>query len=223
MHPKLLHFRYKLFKYRHIERHLASQPHVKNMLDIGCGDGENMLRFDFEREGLPLQRFGLEVSHARLQTARKHGLAVLQGTGETLPFPDKSFDFIYIAHVLHHVANFPSVLAELRRCLADGGRIFVVETVTDHPLLRLGRRLRPQWQGDNVEADWSYAQLNTIFTTAGFQVEQTDRYNLIFFLWEMLPLAFYPFEIFTPVFVYLDLFLAKWFKRYSVHCYFVLQ
>ena len=219
MHPKLLYFRHKLFKYRAIEQDVARATAPQRLLDIGCGDGENMLRFD---EAL-LPRVGLEISWSRLKTARQLGLNVMQASGTELPFADQSFGMIYIAHVLHHVADYEQVLGEMARCLTDNGRLFIVETVTDNPLLRLGRKLHPVWQGDVVEANWRYADLVTIFQKAGFAIEQTDRYNVFFFLWEMLPLAFWPFEIFTPIFVYLDLLLGKLFKKQSVHCYFVLK
>ncbi|WP_420644332.1 class I SAM-dependent methyltransferase [Candidatus Leptofilum sp.] len=222
MHPKLLYFRYKLFKYRQVEQqvaqHLASQNPQPKLLDVGCGDGENMLRFD----DVPLQRTGLEVSFSRLQTARNLGLDVMQASGTHLPVPNTTFDMIYVAHVLHHVADYEQVLAEMKRCLVANGRLFIVETVTDNPLLRLGRKVNPVWQGDEVEASWRFADLLTIFEKAGFVVEENGRYNILFFLWEMLPLAFWPFEIFTPIFVYLDLLLAKFFKKWSAHCYFVL-
>lgn len=219
MHPKLLYFRQKLFRYRAVEQAVARQPQVKRMLDIGCGDGENLLRF----AGLPLHRVGLEVSLPRLHAARRQGLDVLQAGGERLPFPDAAFEMVYIAHVLHHVADYEQVLAEMGRVLAGNGRIFIAETVTDNPLLRLGRRLHPVWQGDEVEASWRFADLVQILQQAGFEIVENGRYNILFFLWEMLPLAFWPFEIFTPIFVYLDLFLARFFKKYSAHCYFVLK
>ena len=219
MHPKLLRFRYKLFRYRHVEQRLAGGPHVRRILDIGCGDGENLLRFTASGA----YRVGLEVSFPRLREAREHGLDVLQGSGDKLPFPDHSFDMIYIAHVLHHIAAFGTVLAEMRRVLAPGGVIFIVETVTDHPLLRLARKIHPVWQGDEVEAEWRFADLQRIFPETGFEIREHGRYNLLFFLWEMAPLAFWPLEIFTPIFVYLDLLLARFFKQYSAHCYFVLQ
>lgn len=219
MHPKLLYFRYKLFRYRRVEQEIARQIGTGRLLDVGCGDGENLLRF----AGLPLQRVGLEVSFPRLQDARRLGLDVLQGGGERLPFPEAAFGMVYIAHVLHHVADYAQVLAEMERVLAADGRIFIVETVTDNPLLRLGRRLHPVWQGDEVEASWRFADLVHILQDAGFEIETYGRYNILFFLWEMLPLAFWPFEIFTPIFVYLDLFLARFFSNYAAHCYFVLQ
>jgi ubiquinone/menaquinone biosynthesis C-methylase UbiE len=219
MHPKLLTFRHKLFRYRQLEQEIARRPGLRRILDIGCGDGENLLRF----KAIPAQRVGLEISLSRLRTARRHGLDVLQGSGAALPLPERSFDLVYIAHVLHHIADYQTVLAEIQRVLAAGGTVFVVETVTDHPLLRLARRIRPVWQGDEVEAEWSFADLQRIFPAAGFEIVAQGRYNLIFFLWEMLPLTFWPLELFTPIFVYLDLLLARFFSRYSAHCYFVLR
>ena len=103
--------------------------------------------------------------------------------------------------MLHHISDYAAVLAELQRVLAPGGIIFVVETVTDHPLLRLARKVHPIWQGDEVEAEWRFADLLRIFPANGFEIVEYGRYNLIFFLWEMLPLAFWPFELFTPIFV----------------------
>ncbi len=217
MHPKLRYFRYKLFRYRQVEQDVARQK--TRLLDIGCGDGENMLNFRQQS----LEKVGVEVSFKRLQTARRHGLTVQQASGTAVPFAENSFDMIYIAHVLHHVADFEGVLCEIERVLSDHGAVFVVETVTDHPLLRLARLVHPVWQGDEVAADWQYAQLREMLTAHGFHVEQAGRYNVIFFLWEMLPLAFWPFELFTPLFVYLDLWLARFLHRYSAHCYFVLR
>ena len=127
MHPKLLYFRYKLFKYRQVEqdvaRRLADHNPQAKLLDVGCGDGENMLRFD----GVPLHRVGLEVSQPRLQAARRLGLDVMQASGTHLPFPEAAFDMIYIAHVLHHVADYEQVLAEMKRCLVRNGRLLIIE------------------------------------------------------------------------------------------------
>ncbi|MFQ5401704.1 MAG: class I SAM-dependent methyltransferase [Anaerolineae bacterium] len=219
MHPKWLSFRYKLFHYHQVAQAAARRPSTRRMLDLGCGDGEYLLRFAH----LPLQRAGLEISWPRLQTARKLGLDVLQASGTALPFPNAAFNLIYVAHVLHHIADYERLLAEMARCLSPDGAIFMVETVTDNPLLRLGRKLHPVWRGDEVEADWRFADLKQILQRAGFVIEEDGRYNLVFFLWEMLPLAFWPFEIFTPIFVYLDLFLARFFRKYAAHCYFVLR
>jgi ubiquinone/menaquinone biosynthesis C-methylase UbiE len=223
MHPKLLYFRHKLFRYRQVEQRVAQnaaqRPYPARLLDLGCGDGENLLRF----ANAPLRRVGLEVSWPRLRAARKLGLDVLQSSGVNLPFPAATFDMVYVAHVLHHVADYEQVLAEVGRCLANDGHFFLVETVTDSALLRLGRWLHPVWQGDQVEVNWRYAELMAILQKAGYTIEESGRYNIFFFLWEMVPLALWPLELFTPLFIYLDLLLERLFPRQAVHCYFVLR
>ena len=217
--PKWLYFRRKLFRFHAVAQVVARRPGVRTMLDLGCGNGEYLLRFGH----LPLRRVGLDISLRRLVQARRQRLDVAQSSGLHLPFADGAFDMIYVAHVLHHVADFEQVLREIRRCLAPDGILFLVETTTDNPLLRLGRRLHPVWQGDRVEASWHFAELQQILERAGFVSEQYGRYNLVFLVWEMLPLALWPMEVLTPLFVYLDLFLARFWSRYAAHCYFLLR
>ena len=216
MYRRWLYFQHKLFRYRQVETQVANQH--QRLLDIGCADGENMLYFKQPH----LAKFGIEPSWPRLQEARGYQLKVAQASGTQLPYGDASFDFLYVAHVLHHVEEVEQLLNEIKRVLTADGEVFLIETVTDHPILKLGRKLYPYWRGDHVENDWSYAELAEILKKHGFTIRQTGRYNLLFWLWEMFPLTFGPFELFTPLFVYLDLLLEKWFGRYFVHCYFVL-
>ena len=126
---------------------------------------------------------------------------MLYARGELLPFAAKSFDLIHIAHVLHHIADYEQVLAQIRRCLAVDGMLFLVETVTDHPLIRFGRAIYPFWCGDKVENDWCYKDLVEILQRAGFYIERHGRYNIVFWLWEIAPLTLWPLEIFSPIFV----------------------
>lgn len=45
--------------------------------------------------------------------------------GESLPFPEKTFDLIICHHVLEHVARLPETLAEISRVLKPSGRLYV--------------------------------------------------------------------------------------------------
>jgi ubiquinone/menaquinone biosynthesis C-methylase UbiE len=63
--------------------------------------------------------------------ARRHGVAVdvVEGMGESIPFPDKSFDSVHIGLVLCSVDDVAATLGEIRRVLVPGGRLVVLEHV----------------------------------------------------------------------------------------------
>ena len=63
--------------------------------------------------------------------ARRHGIAVdvVDGTGESIPFPEDSFDSVHVGLVLCSVDDVAATLGEIRRVLAPGGRLVVLEHV----------------------------------------------------------------------------------------------
>lgn len=63
--------------------------------------------------------------------ASHHGIAadIVDGTGESIPFPDDSFDSVHIGLVLCSVDDVAATLAEIRRVLVPGGRLVVLEHV----------------------------------------------------------------------------------------------
>jgi ubiquinone/menaquinone biosynthesis C-methylase UbiE len=72
---------------------------------------------------------------------------LLLRTPSRLSLASQSLDMVYAAHVLHHVAAPVDLLRRVQRCLRPGGALFLVETLENHPLLRLGRGLHPRWRG----------------------------------------------------------------------------
>ena len=63
--------------------------------------------------------------------ANRHGIAVdiVKGTGESIPFPDNSFDSVHIGLVLCSVDDVATTLGEIRRVLTPDGRLVVLEHV----------------------------------------------------------------------------------------------
>ena len=63
--------------------------------------------------------------------ADRHGIAVdiVEGTGESIPFPDNSFDSVHIGLVLCSVDDVAATLGEIRRVLVPQGRLVVLEHV----------------------------------------------------------------------------------------------
>ncbi|OBG36753.1 methyltransferase [Mycobacterium alsense] len=63
--------------------------------------------------------------------ADRHGVAVdiVDATGESIPFPDNSFDSVHIGLVLCSVGDVAATLREIRRVLVPRGRLVVLEHV----------------------------------------------------------------------------------------------
>jgi len=57
---------------------------------------------------------------------------VVEAFGEALPFPDASFDVVYVRQGLHHARDLPRMVAELARVLVPGGLLLATrEHVVD--------------------------------------------------------------------------------------------
>ncbi|KRQ26778.1 MULTISPECIES: class I SAM-dependent methyltransferase [Mycobacteroides] len=69
--------------------------------------------------------------------ARRCGVEVdiVEGVGEAIPFPDNSFDSVHVGLVLCSVDDVAATLSEIRRVLAPGGRLVVLEHVRGDGLM----------------------------------------------------------------------------------------
>jgi SAM-dependent methyltransferase len=99
----------------------AGLPDSPRILDAGCGTGRNLA--EFGRLG---SAHGVDPSPQAIAFCRSRGLAdVAEGSIESLPFPDASFDLLLATDVLEHVPHDDAALAELRRVAAPGARLLV--------------------------------------------------------------------------------------------------
>lgn len=113
------------------------------LLDVGTGTA-GMLRSVAALPNPPSQAVGIDSSQAMLDRAPAlpAGWTLRQGDAGDLPFPDRSFDRVTAAHLLHLLGppERARVLAELARVLEPGGLLGVI-TVSP-PLGPLERALR---------------------------------------------------------------------------------
>lgn len=105
-------------------------PEGKTVLDVGSGGG--YLSEEFAKGGYRVS--GIEPAVRSVEAARCHaaetGLDIdyRTGRGESLPFPDASFDIVACCDVLEHVDDPNRLLAEISRVLKSEG-IFLFDTV----------------------------------------------------------------------------------------------
>jgi SAM-dependent methyltransferase len=208
--------RFKVLPYFSVEKTLLMQPGVERILDLGCANGWNMSRFSqYGRSS-----FGLDTVPERVKLAKEHG-PVLVASGLDVPVAAGSFDVVYVQHVLHHIGDVERALNEAWRVLKPGGILFLIETIEDSPIIHWGRRLYPNWMGDEVNAPFYFQSLKEQVANAGFQVAEAEQYSVLFWIWEILPDQFPILEKLTPLFVSLEQILVRNLKQYSAHCYLV--
>jgi ubiquinone/menaquinone biosynthesis C-methylase UbiE len=92
------------------------------VLDVGTGSGVFAEAF----VAAALRVTGIDPSAALLAQARELvPMAVFrEGTAEDLPFPDASFDLVFLGHVLHETNDPLSALREARRVAAQRVAVF---------------------------------------------------------------------------------------------------
>jgi SAM-dependent methyltransferase len=113
--------------------HLAKTiPAGGTVLDVGCGDGTLDVLLMKLRPDLVCE--GAEVFYRPSQFIK-----VTKYDGATLPFPDKSFDYVTIVDVLHHADDPSRVLCEAARVCRQG--VVIKDHLCDgflaHPTLSL--------------------------------------------------------------------------------------
>jgi ubiquinone/menaquinone biosynthesis C-methylase UbiE len=88
-----------------------------SVVEVGAGIGTLALRL--AREGYEVT--GVDVSSEALNRARERAnrehleIKWREGFAESLPFPDKSFDYVTCCHTLEHVKDLTKAVSELKR------------------------------------------------------------------------------------------------------------
>jgi SAM-dependent methyltransferase len=100
----------------------------KQLLEIGFGTGTDLLQFargGAQVTGVDLTPRSIEIARLRFEVyGLTGGFAI--GDGETLSFPDSSFDVVYSFGVLHHTPDTERAVREIHRVLKPGGKAIVM-------------------------------------------------------------------------------------------------
>lgn len=97
-----------------------------SLLDVGCGEGR--LLEQLGQYGVPAE--GVDTSARRLTVARERGCRAREAEASSLPYEDRTFDWVVIRHVLHHLNDPKVAVAEAWR-VARAGVILAEPTADD--------------------------------------------------------------------------------------------
>lgn len=92
------------------------------ILDVGCGNGKNMLIRD------DCTFIGIDNSNTLINICKKKGLNVILADMRNLPFKNNTFDYLISVASFHHLKKEIDrfiTLIEFSRVLKKGGRLFL--------------------------------------------------------------------------------------------------
>ena len=100
----------------------------KNLLEIGCGAGIDLVRFarhGAKVTGIDLSKMAVDLARQNLiQSGENADLFVMNG--ECLQFPLNTFDVVYAHGVLQYTADTEKMVAEIHRVLKPGGQAIMM-------------------------------------------------------------------------------------------------
>ena len=98
---------------RVLSRHIASHLTEGTVLDVGCGDGTLAQAVMAQKPTTKFQGIDVFLRPSVAIPAQAYD-------GQSIPFPDRSFDWVTICDVLHHTDDPGAVLAECARVARRG-------------------------------------------------------------------------------------------------------
>ena len=156
-------------------------------LDVACGTGV-LTREMAARVGRGVRATGLDVNAGMLAVAREHAPDVRwhQGSAESLPFPDASFDRVVSQFGLMFVPDPQTSIREMLRVLKPAGRIAVAvwDTIDQCPgyaaEVELIERMAGTAAADAVRAPFVHGMrqsLGALFDSAGAQALRLETHT----------------------------------------------
>ena len=105
-----------------VTKFLNSIPKDSLVIEVGCGNGKNMLLRD------DLNFFGCDVSIEFVKICQDKGLKVIEANNLCLPYDEGGFDFCLSVAVIHHLGTDEkriNAINELVRITKPNGKIFI--------------------------------------------------------------------------------------------------
>ncbi|MBN2388517.1 MAG: methyltransferase domain-containing protein [Anaerolineales bacterium] len=115
-------------------KELAAGRPLRNLLDVGCGNGRLLVHFarlGYRITGFDSAPTAIRLSKEWLDEEQLAGCLLLGDARQPLPFADQSFDILLSTQVIHHarLAAVLGTIAEIHRLVRPGGLILLTVPV----------------------------------------------------------------------------------------------
>ena len=155
-----LHQRYSVSKQEFrtwIFSYMRTLPTNSRILELGCGPGSLWQINAAEVSStwsLVLSDFSPGMVESAQQNLADLGLNTRFEVidAQEIPFEDETFDAVVANHMIYHIPDRPKALAEIRRVLKPGGKLFAVTNGLQHmgEMRQLVKSLDPEADMDNI-------------------------------------------------------------------------
>jgi SAM-dependent methyltransferase len=163
-----------LAQYLAIAAEVSAWTGQGHLLDWGAGWGQTSLLL--RAHGVRVVAYDVEDKGAATGLLREADVPYVVTPGPGLPFPDDAFDAVLNCGVLEHVDDERAALAELRRVLRPGGRLFTYHLPNRHAYTEwLGRRLGRF----HHERTYTRREAVHLFEREGFRVEACRAFHVL--------------------------------------------
>lgn len=153
----------------------------EKLLDVACGNGALLGELTKKAR---VTAYGIDVSDNMIAIARQRhpNCAFFAGPCAPTGFGDGSMDAITVSCAFHHFEDAREFVAECRRILRKGGRVYLAEP-NFSPLLRFvaNRFVFPLARTGDVHV-YGQRELNALFAEAGFtDLSSYKKGSVLFF------------------------------------------
>ena len=144
-------------------------------LEVAIGTGLNLGEYpaDVRLTGIDLTPEMLAVARGRAAELDRP-IELCEGDAQALPFADRTFDTVVSTYAMCSVPDLPLTIWEMRRVLAPGGRLILVDHVRSSvaPIYWVQRLIdMAPWR----ESDELTRRPIEQVVAAGFTIEESDR------------------------------------------------
>jgi SAM-dependent methyltransferase len=82
-----------------------------------------------------------EMVRTAVELGERYGVKLhgVVSSGEELNVTQESFDIVYIANTIHHVADRPALFEQIRRALRPGGKFYSIDPLAYNPAINVYR------------------------------------------------------------------------------------
>jgi 2-polyprenyl-3-methyl-5-hydroxy-6-metoxy-1,4-benzoquinol methylase len=123
-------------------RHAFRPKQPGSVLDVGCGNGDFLARM----RDAGWSVYGVDFDPAAVQVARSRGLDVTLATVDNVALDPRRYDLVAASHVIEHVHDPRSFLAELFERVAPGGTLWIATPNSESPVRRLAGAYWDKWE-----------------------------------------------------------------------------